>query len=481
MPLFSSPSLAHIRNAGTSLLYPPLPTKSAGFTDNVTISNPSLTRLNNFKVRVLPVQSLVITDSHVRMTTRLRLLLPTPHNLTLVETINRLKHRNKSLTTHNISLVDSGFSRIRNKQRSLSQSLSLSESFQSLRHKLRLLSTHIISLTHSQQAYANLRRSFSQGLTLSHSHLRSLSRIKTFTENLTFTSNTARIRARLKAISGAPVTLNFDENVASLRSIIRVLSQALGLTDSSITRFRGLVNRYFTENLGPLILDSINTTLSYVRGFEESLSLIAEDMTQAVPVRIRALANQALQFIHINTRVTNRIKSTSTQNVNITDSPQYLRHKLKYFEQTLAFSSNVQYARAILTRGFTAVIGLGSSVVYRIPNKVRLISNVLNLTSSVVKDIPSRVVEIPLISTIEEKITRPELYASVNPIALYRRIVERDSHPLIKRKDLDSLNLPVKKPDIPVSIPELKAHKPEEKETDLKTKINRGRKIGRLF
>lgn len=479
--------------------------------------------------------------------------------LILSDSVNALKVKLKSLPNQSLTLNLDSINRIRNIQRSLSESpLSLSAPFHTLTGRLRLLTTQTFSLADSLFRLANRNREFVEAIGFADSSLRGfVLKVRDFAVSLSFTSIkdrlTTRIRTlddlnitftedmgfggalvrvishvlgldktitRLKAINressdditleqpeisrlrskitGFDESLTFDEYLNQLKLLLKGFTDSIGLNMSgfdtmrarlvafsesiSLTdlaaRLKGLKVKTISDSIGPFNVDSVLTAKGIGRGIVSSLSLFAENVTHSKLLRVRALASQNLGLSHLNSRIRSRIKSMSTQNIGLSDIGQKSRSKIRGFIQSLTFTDVVNGAKEVVLGGFVDSINFVSSVAKSTPARVKdFTDNIVLSGSTVIQDIVSRVVE-PIISTLGEKVKRPELYISVNPVSLYRRIIERDAHPLIQKKDLD-IDKPVKHPDIPGSTPEIKAE--NKMDEDVKTKLNRGKKIGRLF
>lgn len=463
------------------------PTDSISFADSSEMSR-------NFW-RILS-DSIVLSENIQTLSSRIRAITGA---VSFSDALTRLVNKNRSIS-ESLSFTDNGFSRFVEWMKVVTAaSLSFASINDRLTARIRTLHnlniqfdsdvtfggalvraiSHVLGLEDGTITRLKaINRESSDDITLEQPEVSRLrQKITGFDDSLTFDEYLVdQLKLKLKTISDS-IGLSMS-GYDTLRTKLVTLSDSISLTDL-VNRLKGLKIKTISESIGPFNIASIITAKGIGRSISSSLSLFAENVTHTKLLRVRALASQNLGLSHINSRIRNKIKSTSTQNLNLSESLQRQRYKLKSFSENLSISETIDAAREIMTRGFTSVLSFDSVTISKsIPARVKDFTNNLVLTSTAVKDIVSRGVVEPIISTLGYKARRPELYVSVNPITLYRRIVEKDAHPLIQKKDLD-IDKPVKHPDIPGSTPEIKAE--NKMDVDVKTKLNRGKKIGRLF
>lgn len=346
---------------------------------------------------------------------------------------NKFSGKNRS-RSDSIAFSDTAPVRIRNRIRTVSESISLVETISRLRAAIETIS-HSLLLSHTNNRLVGRSRTLSGSIGFSHGLSWFATRIRYTSHNINLLSDTVRSRFRIVSTTD---TLSFLDSSTRLRNKARILTQSVALSDAFLglngfvklvtdslaftdleSRLRGKVK----TNIDSIALAS--TSPSKIRGLVRSLPVFNLQWTeniQKMSTRIR-LISSSLSFNHLFTNGSARVKEiyeflvfqesitklankarTSSDSLALSSLLLELRSKLRSLNQSIllveaisrkttkfrSFIDNLNFTDLIQTGGAAKVRSFIDSLTLtdsslRLRNKIKTASSTLTVVEVIIK------------------------------------------------------------------------------------------------
>lgn len=315
--------------------------------------------------------------------------------LTFVDTTTKTKGRVRDTGTQALTISET-INRLRNKQRTRSDSITITHTSTNRSRMLIQLRTDTLTLVHTSTNRLRLLFALiSDSLTLTHTSTNRLrSFLQVFSDSITFSESINRIRGLVMLISDS---IGLSELNSRLRNKIYTLSELMGLSDdlSRIsTRIRTvLADLSFNETIYRLIHRpvSFDDSISFSESIERSKSVL-RSLSYSITfsdtvLGLRGFARLVSDSLGEFTDNFDRLRELSRQlesDIQIQDSFQYLRNKVKTLPYALTFSSTLEKLTTRI-REFTQNLNLTDLIETAGASKIRNVIDSLDFASSVLK------------------------------------------------------------------------------------------------